>query len=108
MQLPANQYRDAPQPPQLEQPGFVGKINWVYQARDRDGPRIVIRMASWGSEDGSSDSHLESNDAIVSQLAQEDKVSWYRKPNLRLLYILMLPTCLGVEMTSGQVFSIHL
>ena len=49
---------------------------------------------------------LESNDtdAVVSRLAQQDKVPWYRKPNLRLLYLLMCPTCLGVEMTSGQVF----
>lgn len=44
---------------------------------------------------------LEDNDAFVSRLAQQDKVSWYNKPNLRLLYLLMLPTCLGVEMTSG-------
>ncbi|KAG9317748.1 hexose transporter [Chiua virens] len=38
---------------------------------------------------------------IVSQLAEQDKVPWYCKPNLRLLYLLMLPTCIGVEMTSG-------
>ena len=47
---------------------------------------------------------VESDEAIVSQLAQQDKVPWYNKPNLRLLYLLMCPTCLGVEMTSGQVF----
>lgn len=47
---------------------------------------------------------LENNHAIVSQLAQQDKVPWYNKPNLRLLYLLMCPACLGVEMTSGQVF----
>ena len=45
----------------------------------------------------------ESDDAIVSRLAQQDKVPWYSKPNLRALYFLMVPTCLGVEMTSGQV-----
>ena len=49
---------------------------------------------------------LESNDAIVSWLAQQDQVPWYSKPNLRLLYVLMFPTCLGVEMTSGQVFGL--
>ena len=47
---------------------------------------------------------LESNDAVVSRLARQDQVPWYSKPNLRLLYILMFPTCLGVEMTNGQVF----
>ncbi|KAI9574377.1 general substrate transporter [Boletus coccyginus] len=44
---------------------------------------------------------LDSNDAIVSRLAQLDQVPWYSKPNLRLLYFLMAPTCLGVQMTSG-------
>lgn len=31
----------------------------------------------------------------------QDKTPWYQKPNLRLLYLIFLPTCLGVEMTSG-------
>ena len=44
---------------------------------------------------------LDSNGAIVSQLAQQDNIPWYSKPNLRLLYFLTFPTCLGVEMTSG-------
>ncbi|EGO02294.1 hypothetical protein SERLA73DRAFT_166753 [Serpula lacrymans var. lacrymans S7.3] len=44
---------------------------------------------------------VQSYDAIVSRLAQQDKVPWYRKPNLRMLYLVMFPTCLGVEMTSG-------
>ncbi|KIJ69835.1 hypothetical protein HYDPIDRAFT_78057 [Hydnomerulius pinastri MD-312] len=47
------------------------------------------------------DAQPESYDAIVSRLAQQDKVPWYRKPNLRTLYLIMFPTCLGVEMTSG-------
>ncbi|KAI9574397.1 hypothetical protein HD554DRAFT_2229861 [Boletus coccyginus] len=44
---------------------------------------------------------LNSNDTTVSQLAQQDNIPWYSKPNLRLLYFLTFPTCLGVEMTSG-------
>ena len=51
---------------------------------------------------------LESNDAIVSRLARQDNVPWYNKPNLRLLYFFMFPTCVGVEMTSGQVFQVHI
>ncbi|KAF9234365.1 general substrate transporter [Melanogaster broomeanus] len=43
----------------------------------------------------------ESYDAIVSRLAQQDNIPWYKKPNLRLLYLIMFPTCIGVEMTSG-------
>ena len=50
---------------------------------------------------------IESNDRIVSRFAEQDKVPWYRKPNLRLLYFLMAPTCIGVEMTSGQVFALY-
>ncbi|KAK0230186.1 general substrate transporter [Armillaria fumosa] len=38
---------------------------------------------------------------LVSHLAAQDKTPWYRKPNLRLLYLLLFPTCIGVEMTSG-------
>ncbi|KAG5730071.1 Lactose permease, partial [Termitomyces sp. T112] len=37
----------------------------------------------------------------VTRLAELDKTPWYKKPNLRLLYLLMFPTCIGVEMTSG-------
>lgn len=40
---------------------------------------------------------------IVSRLVAEDTVPWYQKPNLRMLYIIFIPTCLGVEMTSGYV-----
>ena len=42
-------------------------------------------------------------DGILNRRVQEDKVSWYRKRNLRLLYLLMLPTCLGVEISAGCV-----
>ena len=49
---------------------------------------------------------LDSNNTIVSRLAQQDNTPWYSKPNLRLLYFLMFPTCLGGEMMSGQVFAL--
>ena len=42
-----------------------------------------------------------SDDNLISRLVAEDKTPWYRKPNLRLLYLLMFPTCIGIEMTSG-------
>ena len=58
-------------------------------------------------EDGQgSYTQLDSNDTIVSRRLEQDKVPWYSKPNLRILYVLMAPTCLGVEMTSGQVFAL--
>ncbi|KAI1505987.1 guanine deaminase [Biscogniauxia marginata] len=41
------------------------------------------------------------SDPILTRLANEDKVPWYRKPNLRLLYLLLFPTCMGIELTSG-------
>jgi hypothetical protein len=40
-------------------------------------------------------------DPIVTRLVQEDKVVWYKKPNLRLMYIFLFLCCMGVEMTSG-------
>ena len=41
------------------------------------------------------------SDPILTRLANEDKVPWYKKRNLRLLYLLLFPTCMGIEMTSG-------
>ena len=40
-------------------------------------------------------------DPIITRLVSEDKILWYRKPNLRLLYLLLFPTCMGIEITSG-------
>ena len=37
----------------------------------------------------------------VTQLALQDTVPWYRKRNLRMLYLTLVPSALGVEMTSG-------
>ncbi|KAF4780631.1 major myo-inositol transporter iolT [Colletotrichum scovillei] len=40
-------------------------------------------------------------DPQLSQIAQNDKTIWYKKPNLRFLYLILIPTGLGVEWTSG-------
>jgi hypothetical protein len=40
-------------------------------------------------------------DPVLTRLAEEDKTAWYKKPNLRLLYILLFPACMGIELTSG-------
>ncbi|KAI9152267.1 High-affinity glucose transporter [Paramyrothecium foliicola] len=40
-------------------------------------------------------------DPIVTRLVAEDKVPWYKKPNLRLMYVWLFLCCMGVEMTSG-------
>lgn len=37
----------------------------------------------------------------VAQLALHNKTPWYKKPNLRMLYLTLVPAALGVEMTSG-------
>lgn len=41
------------------------------------------------------------SDPVVQRLAQEDPVSWFKKPNLRYLYFMLFPTCMGIEVTSG-------
>jgi len=46
-----------------------------------------------GTESGS--------DNILHRMAMEDPVPWYRKKNLRYLYLLLFPTTIGIEMTSG-------
>ncbi|KAF8864363.1 MFS sugar transporter-like protein [Acephala macrosclerotiorum] len=40
-------------------------------------------------------------DPILSRVAEEDKVRWWKKRNLRFLYLLLYPTCMGIEITSG-------
>lgn len=42
-----------------------------------------------------------SGDPIVARMLAEDVTPWYKKPNLRMLYLIMFPTCIGIEMTSG-------
>lgn len=37
----------------------------------------------------------------IHHLLELDKTPWYRKTNLRRLYMFLVPSALGVEMTSG-------
>ncbi|KAK2768149.1 hypothetical protein FQN54_000001 [Arachnomyces sp. PD_36] len=41
------------------------------------------------------------SDPVVTRIASEDKVKWYKKPNLRRMYVVLFLCCMGVEMTSG-------
>ncbi|KAH6995179.1 general substrate transporter [Ilyonectria destructans] len=41
------------------------------------------------------------SDAVLTDIVEKDSVPWYKKPNLRILYLLLFPTCMGVELTSG-------
>jgi hypothetical protein len=40
-------------------------------------------------------------DPIVTTLVNQDKVPWYKKRNLRFMYLWLFLCCMGVEMTSG-------
>lgn len=40
-------------------------------------------------------------DPVLTRIVQQDRVPWYQKRNLRVLYALLLPCCIGIEMTSG-------
>ena len=40
-------------------------------------------------------------DPIVTRLVKEDRVPWYKKRNLRFMYLWLFLCCMGVEMTSG-------
>ena len=42
-----------------------------------------------------------SADPMIQKIAEEDPVPWYKKPNLRNLYLLLFPTCMAMELTSG-------
>ncbi|KAH1594724.1 hypothetical protein KXX34_001844 [Aspergillus fumigatus] len=41
------------------------------------------------------------NQSEVIRLLEADTVPWYKKPNLRFLYLCLVPAALGVEMTTG-------
>lgn len=40
-------------------------------------------------------------DGIIERLIANDNVKWWNKPNLRRLYLLLVPFCLFIESTSG-------
>jgi MFS family permease len=41
------------------------------------------------------------SDEIIARICANDKVRWWNKPNLRTLYLLLVPFCLFIESTSG-------
>ncbi|KAM7210194.1 General substrate transporter [Rhypophila decipiens] len=47
---------------------------------------------------GAKEEHV---DPRLTRIAQADTIKWYQKPNLRSLYLILVPTALGVEWTSG-------
>jgi len=44
---------------------------------------------------------VNDNEGVIQQLIKNDKVRWWNKPNLRNLYLLLVPFCLFIESTSG-------
>lgn len=50
---------------------------------------------------GQTDVKAAADHSNVKQLMDLDKVRWYNKPNLRRLYVTLVPAVLAVEMTSG-------
>ncbi|KAH7418568.1 putative MFS sugar transporter [Cadophora sp. MPI-SDFR-AT-0126] len=40
-------------------------------------------------------------DPVLTRLIEGDHTPWYKKKNLRKLYLLLFPTCMGIEITSG-------
>lgn len=40
-------------------------------------------------------------DPVLTRLVAGDHLSWYQKKNLRVLYVLLFFSCMGIELTSG-------
>lgn len=40
-------------------------------------------------------------DPRLMEIVHADTVEWYHKPNLRFLYFVLIPTCIGTEWTLG-------
>ncbi|KAJ5698854.1 MFS sugar transporter [Penicillium macrosclerotiorum] len=38
---------------------------------------------------------------VLANLLADDRTVWYKKPNLRRLYFILFPACMGIEITSG-------
>ncbi|KAF2129241.1 hexose transporter-like protein [Dothidotthia symphoricarpi CBS 119687] len=41
------------------------------------------------------------SDPIITRMVAEDKTPWYKKRNLRVMYLYLFVCCMGVEITSG-------
>jgi len=41
------------------------------------------------------------SEPIITRLVNEDKKPFWKKPNLLYLYLMLFPTCMGIELTSG-------
>jgi MFS family permease len=44
---------------------------------------------------------VKTEEGAVQRLTKNDQVKWWNKPNLRRLYLLLVPFCLFIESTSG-------
>jgi hypothetical protein len=50
------------------------------------------------------------SDPVIEALVKADKTPWYRKPNLRTLYLFLVPCGMMIESTSGfdsSLMSVH-
>lgn len=50
---------------------------------------------------GFADAGAHAADPVLTRLVKEDTVAWYKRPNLRIMYVWLFLCCMGVEMTSG-------
>lgn len=41
------------------------------------------------------------SDPMLEGLLEDDHIPWYRKKNLRSLYLILFPASMGIEITSG-------
>ncbi|KAL4897322.1 general substrate transporter, partial [Aspergillus ambiguus] len=41
------------------------------------------------------------SEPVLANLLATDRTPWYKKPNLRRLYFVLFPACMGIEITSG-------
>lgn len=44
---------------------------------------------------------IDADTGVIERLIANDHVRWWNKPNLRRLYLLLVPFCLFIESTSG-------
>jgi MFS family permease len=62
-------------------------------------PLVYIDTAIMGLLKAPNTGH--GSDPIVTRMVEQDKVPWYKKRNLRIMYLYLFACCMGVEITSG-------
>jgi hypothetical protein len=73
-----------------------------WSSRPRRKPPEIIKLRPLNSRGRTPARPLKSP---LAECMRSDRRPWYKKRNLRMLYLLLVPAALGVQVTSGYDFA---